>query len=97
MLTYVILMNLTEQGIKTIKEAPKRLDAFEKTLEKAGGKLIGFYSVLGEYDYVAVAEIPTEDVGMSLLLSLGMLGNVRTKTLRAYPRQEFVKIVGKLQ
>jgi uncharacterized protein with GYD domain len=96
MMTYVLLMNLTEQGIKSIKDAPKRVDAMSKVIEKAGGKLTGFYSVLGEYDYVAIAEVPTEEVGVSLLLTLGMLGNVRTKTMRAFTKPEFTKIVKKL-
>jgi uncharacterized protein with GYD domain len=96
MMTYVILMNLTEQGIKSIKDAPKRVDAMAKVMEKAGGKLASFYSVMGEYDYVAIAEVPNEEVGMNLLLTLGMLGNVRTKTLRAFTKPEFTKIVKKL-
>jgi uncharacterized protein with GYD domain len=96
MLTYIILMNLTEQGIKTIKESPKRVDAMGKVMEKAGAKLVAMYSTLGEYDYVAIGEVPSEEVGMRLLLTLGMLGNVRTKTLRAFTKQEFAKIVKKL-
>ena len=40
MLTYIILMNLTEQGVKTIKESPKRVDAMGKVMEKAGAKLV---------------------------------------------------------
>jgi len=95
-MTYVILMNLTEQGVKTIKDAPKRIDAMGKVIEKAGGKLVAMYTTLGEYDYVAVAEVPSEAVGMQLLFTLGMMGNVRTKTLRAFPKQEFAKIVKKL-
>ena len=95
-MTYVILMNLTEQGVKTIKDAPKRIDAMAKVIEKAGGKLVAMYTTLGEYDYVAVSEVPSEAVGMQLLFTLGMMGNVRTKTLRAFPKQEFAKIVKKL-
>jgi len=34
---YVILWNFTEQGIKSVKESPKRADAFKKLLESAGG------------------------------------------------------------
>jgi uncharacterized protein with GYD domain len=95
-MTYVILMNLTEQGVKTIKDSPKRIDAMAKVMEKAGGKLAAIYSTLGEYDYVAIAEVPSEAVGMQLLFTLGMMGNVRTKTLRGFTKQEFTKIVKKL-
>jgi hypothetical protein len=54
MATYIILMNLTEQGIKDIKNAPDRVKATEAALEAAGGKLLGFYLTMGQYDYVAV-------------------------------------------
>ena len=46
---YVSLMKFTEQGIKNIKDAPKRLQEGIKGLEALGGKLIGFYLVMGEY------------------------------------------------
>ena len=44
---YVILMNLTDQGIKDIKNAPARIAESGKALEAAGGKLLGFYTVMG--------------------------------------------------
>ncbi|UCC64241.1 MAG: GYD domain-containing protein [Anaerolineae bacterium] len=37
--TYVMLMNLTEQGIRNIKEASARIETTEKAIEAAGGKL----------------------------------------------------------
>ena len=46
--TYVILMNLTEQGVKTIKDAPARIEESTKAIEAAGGKLIGFYLTMGQ-------------------------------------------------
>jgi uncharacterized protein with GYD domain len=95
--TYVILFNLTEQGIKDIKQAANRIEGAAKVLEAMGGKLLDFYAVMGEYDYVAIGEIPDDEAGMSFLLTLGSLGNVRTKTLRAFPQKEFVKIVKKLK
>ena len=48
--TYVSMMKLTEKGIKDIKSAPERVDAAVKGMEAVGGKLLGFYMVMGEYD-----------------------------------------------
>jgi uncharacterized protein with GYD domain len=96
MATYVILMNLTEQGIKTIKDAPKRIAAAEESLKAAGGKLVAFYSTMGQFDYVAIAEGPGDEAAMLQLLGLGMGGNVRTTTLKAFPREEFVELLKKL-
>ena len=96
MQTYILLVKLTEQGIKDIKNAPKRLKLATQGLEAVGGKLVGIYAVLGEYDYVAIGEMPSDEVGMRFLLTLGALGNVRTTTLRAFTMEEFVGIVEKL-
>lgn len=94
--TYVILMGLTDQGVKDIKGAPARIEATSKALEAVGGKLIGFYVTMGQYDYVAIAEGPSDEVAMTQLLGLGMQGNVRTKTLKAFTKEEFAEIVKKL-
>ena len=93
---YVILIKLTDQGAKTIKDAPGRIEAGIKAFEKMGGKVIGFYAVMGEYDYVAVGEASGDEVATTFALALGSLGNVRTTTLRAYTRDEFAAMAKKL-
>ena len=96
MVTYIILMNLTEKGMKNIKDAPARIEASAKALEAAGGKLLGFYLTLGQYDYVAIAEGPSDEVGMLQLLGIGAAGYVRTTTLKAFTVEEFAALLEKL-
>jgi uncharacterized protein with GYD domain len=96
MSTYVILMNLTEQGVKNIKDAPARLAESTKALEAAGGKMLAFYMLMGQYDYLAIAEGPGDEVALAQLLGLGMAGNVRTTTLKAFTPQEFAAVLKKL-
>jgi uncharacterized protein with GYD domain len=91
--TYVILMNLTEKGIKEIKEAPDRIGESVKALEAAGGKMVAFYTLMGSYDYLVVAEGPSDEAAMVQLLGLGMAGYVRTTTMKAFPQAEFAKIL----
>jgi len=93
---YIILMNLTEQGAKNIREAPMRIEEASGALEAAGGKMVDFYTVLGQYDYVAVADLPSDEVGLTHLLKLGSAGNVKTVTLRAFTKDEFSAAVKKL-
>jgi len=93
---YIMLVKLTDQGIKAIKEAPERVDAAIKAFEKIGGKNLVVYVVMGEYDYVAVGEAPSDEVATTFALALGSLGNVRTTTLRAYTKEEFTAMVKKL-
>ena len=92
--TFVSLIKWTEQGIRNVKDAPKRLEAFEAAITRAGGKLKDFYLVMGEYDMVVVTEVPSEEVMAKLTLTTGMQGNVRTTTLRAFNREEATKIFG---
>ena len=94
--TYILLVKLTEQGIKNIKDAPRRSEDAIKRMEAMGGKLISIYTVMGEYDYVAIGEAPNDETIMAFLLGLGSLGNVRTTTLRAFTREEFADIIKKL-
>ncbi len=96
MATYILLMKLTEQGVKDIKNAPQRIEQGVKTIEAMGGKLLGFYSVMGEYDYVVIGECPSDEVMMTFLLGLGSQGNTRTITLKAFTKEEFVNIIKKL-
>jgi len=96
MSTYILLMSLTEQGIKSIKEAPGRIEQGIKGFEAMGGKVTSFYTVMGQYDYVAIGEAPSDEVVMTFLLGLGALGNVRTTTLRAFTTEELAEFVSKL-
>ncbi len=91
--TFVLLMNLTEQGIANIKEAPARIEEAVNALEAAGGKVLAFYTVMGPYDYVSIVDAPSDQVALAQLLGLGMAGNVRTTTLKAFSREEFAEIV----
>ena len=96
MQTYILLLKLTDQGFKDIRKAGKRIDLAVESLEAMGGKMIGIYAVTGEYDYVAIGEVPSDEVGMRFLLGLGAVGIVRTTTLRAFTREEFSAIVQKM-
>ena len=96
MATYVSLINWTEQGIRAIKDAPKRLDATKKALQKLGGGLKAFYMTQGNHDGVLIFEVPNEEALTSFLLTTGAAGNVRTTTLRAFTEDEFRKHIAAL-
>jgi uncharacterized protein with GYD domain len=93
---YISLVNWTEQGIKNVKEAPKRVDAVNAMASKLGAKMEIFFT-MGDYDIVALTEAPNDDAAMQLLLEIGKLGTVRTKTLKAWTQAEATKVLAKLQ
>lgn len=96
MATYVSLINWTEQGIRNVKDSPKRLDAAKKALKELGGEVKAFYMTQGNFDALLISEVPNEDVLAKFLLKTGAAGNVRTTTVRAYSEQEYRNIMGGL-
>ena len=96
MATYLLLLNYTDQGIRNIKESPKRVDAARALARKHGAELKEFYLTMGAYDIVTVVEAPSDEAVAKFVLATGALGNVRSTTLKAFPEAEFRKIVGAL-
>lgn len=96
MTTYIVCINWTEQGIKNVRESPKRLDAAKKALSDMGGSFKEFYLTMGEYDMVAVCEAPDDAVAARFCLTLGQGGSVRTKTLKAFPESAYRELIGSL-
>ena len=93
---YIVLINWTDQGIKTIKDLPKRLSMSKALIEKAGGKTEAVYFTFGQYDVVHMAEFPDDEAAVSAFLALGRIGNVHTTTLKAFTKAEFIKIIENL-
>jgi uncharacterized protein with GYD domain len=89
---YVTLIRYTEQGIKTFKDLPKRLEETRAAGEAAGAKLVAFYLTMGQYDAVVVSEAPDDETVATLALAAGGRGNVRTETLRAFTEDEAKKL-----
>ena len=94
--TYVVLINWTDQGITNVKDTIKRAEAFKSALERSRGKTLDAYYTMGQYDIIITVELPNDESAMSILLATGVLGNVRTTTLKAFSLSEAEKIVSKL-
>jgi uncharacterized protein with GYD domain len=86
--TYILLANFTDQGIRNVKESPKREEAFRQLCEKMGAQVKDAYRTMGRYDVAAIVDAPDDVAMSSIAYSVGSLGNVRTETLRAFSRQE---------
>lgn len=92
---YITLLNWTEQGIKNVKDSVKRAENAKALARKLGGKFDIHYT-MGEYDAVAVGDFPTDEAYNRFALSIAALGNVRTKTLKAWTQDEFRKVIDQL-
>ena len=97
MSTYIILINWTDQGIRTVKESPQRLATAKKVIEAAGGKMTGFYLTMGRYDMIAIAEAPNDESVATIMLGLGSGGGIRTETMKAFTEDQYRDIIAKVQ
>ena len=93
--TYIVLVDFTDQGIRTIRDAPQRMDNARRAIETAGGTLQLFLT-LGEHDMVAIIEVPNDEAYASFALATGSLGNIKTTTLKAFPEAEARRIIAGL-
>ncbi len=91
--TYISLITFTPQGLQNIHESPHRAAAFKAAAKKAGAKVTQVYWTLGGFDGAVLFEAKDDAAAAALMLSLSGLGNVHTKTLRAFSGAEFGKIV----
>ncbi len=92
---YISLINWTEQGIKTVKDSPKRAQAVKQQAQQMGGKMWIWYT-MGKYDLVAVSEFPDDATAQKFLFWIGSLGNVRTSTMKAWSEEDAAKLIGQL-
>lgn len=96
MATYVALCNFTDQGIRAVKETTHRAEAVEAAARKAGLTIKQMYWTLGAHDLVVTFEAPDDATMTAFGLTVGMQGNVRTQTLRAFDRTEMNAILARV-
>jgi uncharacterized protein with GYD domain len=67
----------TRDAIKGMVVKPEdRADAVSRLVARAGGRLIGYYVTFGEYDFLTIAEMPSETQMAAVLLAAGSGGGV---------------------
>lgn len=92
MATYVVLWNLTEQGIRNFKDSPDRLTAARGMARDLGGEIQDFYLTMGVHDAVSIIKAPDDKALAKLVLKMGSAGNVRSTTLTALSEEDYREI-----
>jgi len=93
--TYILLSNLTDEGRRTVKERPERIQEVNKEIEALGAKVISQYAVLGPYDFVNVVEAPDNKTIARVSMELGARGTVQIMSMAAIPVAEFIASIKK--
>ncbi len=86
--TYVMLTNLTADGVKTLKNNPARVGEVNKEVEQIGAKVIAQYATLGRYDFVTIVEAPDDKTMAKVSVELGSRGTMTSQTMAAMPAEE---------
>ena len=89
--TFVMLTNLTPDGVQTLKNNPKRVQEVNKEVEQLGITVKGQWAVLGQYDFITVVEAPDETTMAKASVELGSRGTMSSQTLAAIPAEELAK------
>ncbi|MBI4328333.1 MAG: GYD domain-containing protein [Chloroflexi bacterium] len=91
MATYVLLSTLTDEGRRTVKERPERIQEVNKEIEAWGAKVVAQYAVLGPYDFVNIVEAPDNETIAKVSVELGSRGTVQIMSLPAITIETFAK------
>ena len=91
MAIYVMLTTLTDEGRKTLKSNPERIQEVNKEVEAMGVKILVQYAVLGPYDFINILEAPDNKAISKVAVELGSRGTLQTMTMAAMTIEEFAK------
>jgi len=90
MATYILLSTLTDEGRRTVKDRPERIQEVNREIEAMGAKVIAQYVVLGPYDFVNVVEASDNETVARISVELGSRGTIQIMTLPAIAVEDLV-------
>jgi uncharacterized protein with GYD domain len=93
---YVLLTNWTDQGIRNVKDVPRRAVGADELIKKVGGRWIHRLFTMGRYDIVSIVEAPNDEAIYSVVLELQSRGNMRITILKAFTDEEASELMKKL-
>jgi uncharacterized protein with GYD domain len=88
--TYILLSNLTAQGVQTLRANPERLREVNRDVEELGAKVVHQWATLGPFDFVNVVEAPDAATIAKVSVALGARGSAKLQTLTALGIEEFL-------
>jgi uncharacterized protein with GYD domain len=94
---YMLLMKLTEKGACDLKGQPEVIEGGIKVFEEMGGKVIGVYACGTLYDYVAIGEVPNDEVAEMFRRLTMSMGLVKAQFIRLFTLKEFTGLIDALK
>lgn len=88
---YIMISTLTDEGRKTIKKHPDRIEEVNREIENMGAKVLAQYAILGQFDFISILDAPNNESIAKISIELGSRGTVQIVTLPAIPVEEFIE------
>jgi uncharacterized protein with GYD domain len=94
--TYIVLANMTQQGVQTVNELPQRREAAKEAAKALGITWRDGFLTMGQYDVVLILDAPDGETMAKFALQIGKRGNLSTHTMRAFSEAETDALVASL-
>ena len=92
--TYIIMSNLNEQGLQTLRANPERLREVNRDVEELGARVLHQWFLLVPYDFVNVVEAPDAKTIARISVAIGARGSANMQSYDALDVNDFVDLVG---
>jgi uncharacterized protein with GYD domain len=93
--TYLVMMNWTDQGVKSAADTVDRYEAAKSDLAQRGVNIKDIYWTAGPCDLVTIVEAVDDETASAGLVRLASQGNLRTTTMRAFTADEMRSVIEK--
>jgi uncharacterized protein with GYD domain len=90
--TYVVLAKWTQQTFKSLKDAPAAVQEAKNLVQRLGGTIKGWYTLMGRFDEVCILEAPDDATVARIVLAVGERYAIRTETMRAFDIDESLQL-----
>jgi len=91
MARYIIISTLTDEGARTLKKNPGRVEEVNAELKDMGVNVLDQYAVLGNFDFFTIVEADDESTIAKAVVEILSRGSIRTATYKAIPMNEFIE------
>jgi uncharacterized protein with GYD domain len=94
--TYIVLVKLTEQGRRNLKQTPQNIRQIMQMAGQQGTTFKGWYLTMGPYDSVSIVEAPSDEAIASGVLGEALRGEIESLTMRAFTLEETENLLNQL-
>ncbi len=96
MATYIILVKLTDQGRRNLKQTAQGMRQIMQQTSQQGVAFRGWYLTMGPYDAVSIVDAPSDEVVAMGVLAEAIRGEIEPLTMRAFTLEEAEALVDQL-